>query len=83
MADASVHRRDPALSGPMSAQEAALRLLLEEARLLALNAAIESAAAREADISGDDAAAEAAEIAAVAERLLQQIRCAATLERPL
>jgi hypothetical protein len=66
-----------------SAQEAALRLLLEEARLLALNAAIESAAAREADLAGDDAAAQAQDIAAAAERLLQQIQSAASLDRPL
>lgn len=61
-------------------QDAALRLLLEEARLLALNAAIESAAVREAGLPGDEDAATAAQGCALAvDRLLQQIRSAPTL----
>jgi len=61
---------------PLGAQEAALRLLLDEARLVALNAVIESAAAaREAGVPGEDAA-EAEQVAAAVDLLLQQIESA-------
>lgn len=77
MGGALAHRQDQSPPEPArSAQEAALRLLLEETRLLALNAAIESAAAREADLPG------AADAAAAVE-LLQQIRSAASVSGPL
>ncbi len=61
---------------PLCAQEAALRLLLDEARLVALNAAIESAAAaRKAGVPGEDTA-EAEQVAAAVGLLLQQIESA-------
>lgn len=69
---------------PPEAADAALRLLLEETRLLALNAAIEFAAAGEAGLPGvvDDEANTQGIVAAV-DLLLQQIRSAASLDRPL